>query len=110
MYGKKARRFYEEKFVRFGKLSYLCSLIQSKSGFPQDKKKDMTTKNKRLYQAIIVFCLLVFSGIVYYYFFCSFSAKDTRQYLYIDDDELFGKVAAEFESIMNEEDEDEDEE
>ena len=28
----------------------------------------------------------------------------------IDDDELFGKVAAEFESIMNEEDEDEDEE
>lgn len=28
----------------------------------------------------------------------------------IDDDELFGKVAAEFESIMNEDDEDEDEE
>lgn len=52
----------------------------------------MTTKNKRLYQAIIVFCLLVFSGIVYYYFFCSFSAKDTTQYLYIDDDDNVDSV------------------
>ncbi|MBR1462913.1 MAG: endolytic transglycosylase MltG [Prevotella sp.] len=52
----------------------------------------MTTKSKRLYQAAAALCLLIFFGILYYYFFCSFSNKETTQYVYIDEDDNVDSV------------------
>ncbi len=52
----------------------------------------MVKQNCYKYQLAAGLCLIAILGIIYYYFFSAFSAKDTTQYVYIDADDNIDSV------------------
>ncbi|MCI1803653.1 MAG: aminodeoxychorismate lyase, partial [Prevotella sp.] len=53
------------------------------------------------YITAIAICLVVILGVVYYYFFSSFSAKSETSYLYIDKDDSIDSVYDKLRPIAN---------
>lgn len=52
----------------------------------------MNRKRKKQYVALGTACVLVFLGLVYYYFFSSFSGQSETKYVYIDNDDTVDSV------------------
>lgn len=56
-------------------------------------------KSRRNILIIAAVCILIICGVTYYYFFSSMSAKDTTEYLYIDNDDNIDSVTVKLEKI-----------
>lgn len=56
-------------------------------------------KSRRNILIIAAVCILIICGVTYYYFFSSMSAKDTTEYVYIDNDDNIDSVTVKLEKI-----------
>lgn len=56
-------------------------------------------KSRRNILIIAAACILIICGVTYYYFFSSMSAKDTTEYVYIDNDDNIDSVTVKLEKI-----------
>lgn len=56
-------------------------------------------KSRRNILIIAAVCILIICGVTYYYFFLSMSAKDTTEYVYIDNDDNIDSVTVKLEKI-----------
>ncbi len=54
---------------------------------------------KSKYLILAGICLLLLSGLAYYYFFTSFTGKNETSYLYIDDDDSYDSLMTKLQSI-----------
>lgn len=56
-------------------------------------------KSRRNILIIAAVCILIICGVTYYYFFSSMSAKDTTEYVYIDNNDNIDSVTVKLEKI-----------
>src|SRR5574344_268354 len=62
----------------------------------------MKTNSIKKYLIPAIGCIVIIAGLIYYYFFASFSGKSETAYIYIDDDDNIDSVYNKIEPVAKE--------